>query len=433
MLANFLFFFTFGMMLLERTSRYFFVSSLPEDQANLGSLVFVSALYRHGDRTPVTSYPTDPYNNLSYWPVGWGQLTNIGKCQHYELGQWLRQRYSEFLTEVYSREDIYVRSTDVDRTLMSAASNLAGLYPPKGDQEWNRKIDWQPIPIHTVPEKMDEILAGKRSCAQYDAELLRVKTSPEVRRYNEEHADLYRYTSEHSGNKIHDAESLEFLYNTLFIEQLYNFTLPNWTKKVFPEQMMSVASYSFTIPANTKILQRLKIGPLVGQVMRHMMEKRDGIMKPDYKLTVYSAHDTTVANFLMALGVFDPQSPPYRSLVLVELWKNDQGEFQVRVLYRNSTKHEPYNLAIPGCAAVCPLEKFAELLKPVIPVNWEKECKMGIFSDDFAFNSLAILALMVNCILAVLLVFSVVFGIAYWRKQKVSSGYCYHRLQQDIS
>jgi lysosomal acid phosphatase len=60
-------------------------------------------------------------------------------------------------------------------------------------------------------------------------------------------------------------------------------------------------------------------------------------------------------------------------------------------LYRNSTTHKPYNLAIPGCAVLCPLEKFAELLKPVIPVNWEKECRMGILSDDFAFNKLAIL------------------------------------------
>jgi hypothetical protein len=49
---------------------------------------------------------------------------------------------------------------------------------------------------------------------------------------------------------------------------------------------------------------------------------------------MYSAHDTTVANFLMALGVFDPQSPPYRSLVLIELWKNNQGEFQVKVRIR---------------------------------------------------------------------------------------------------
>lgn len=62
------------------------------------------------------------------------------------------------LPEAYSPQDIYVRSTDVDRTLMSAASNLAGLYPPEGDQKWNRNIDWQPIPIHTVPEKMDEVL-----------------------------------------------------------------------------------------------------------------------------------------------------------------------------------------------------------------------------------------------------------------------------------
>jgi hypothetical protein len=60
-------------------------------------------------------------------------------------------------------------------------------------------------------------------------------------------------------------------------------------------------------------------------------------------------------------------------------------------LYRNSTTHELYNLAIPGCDAVCPLEKFVELLQPVIPVNWEKECKMGIFPDDFTLSSLAVI------------------------------------------
>jgi lysosomal acid phosphatase len=84
-----------------------------------------------------------------------------------------------------------------------------------------------------------------------------------MKQYNEEHADLYRYTSEQSGKNIHDPDSLEELYSVLCIEEMNNLTLPNWTKAVYPEKMISVAAYSFTIPAKTKLLQRLKIGKLV--------------------------------------------------------------------------------------------------------------------------------------------------------------------------
>ena len=66
-----------------------------------------------------------------------------------------------------SETDIYVRSTDVDRTLMSALSNLAGLYPPKGSQVWNPDLLWQPIPVHTRPLADDALLSSHAECPRF--------------------------------------------------------------------------------------------------------------------------------------------------------------------------------------------------------------------------------------------------------------------------
>lgn len=45
---------------------------------------------------------------------------------------------------------------------------------------------------------------------------------------------------------------------------------------------------------------------------------------------------------------------------------------------RNSTKHEPHPLTIPGCDFACPLDKFMDIMKPLIMSNdeWKKECTL---------------------------------------------------------
>ena len=118
-------------------------------------LELVQIVFRHGDRTPVLTYPNDPYQE-SFWKDygGFGQLTQKGMLQHYNYGKYLRERYSNFLNQTYNRENVFAISTDYDRTLMSAYSLLSSLYEPSGFQLWNKNVTWQPIPVHIGDSKV---------------------------------------------------------------------------------------------------------------------------------------------------------------------------------------------------------------------------------------------------------------------------------------
>lgn len=87
-----------------------------------------------------------------------GQLTNIGEKQQFELGNFLRERYDGFLDRFYSPHEIFVMSSDRDRTIMSAQVNLAALYkPPNISQNWNPLLPWTPVPIRTIPREEDKV------------------------------------------------------------------------------------------------------------------------------------------------------------------------------------------------------------------------------------------------------------------------------------
>lgn len=55
---------------------------------------------------------------------------------------------------------VYVRSTDFDRTLESAQANLAGLFPEAGPGR--PEAAWRPIPVHTVPVTEDKVRGSGR-------------------------------------------------------------------------------------------------------------------------------------------------------------------------------------------------------------------------------------------------------------------------------
>ncbi|KAK7084499.1 hypothetical protein SK128_021475, partial [Halocaridina rubra] len=345
-------------------------------------------MYRHGDRAPITLYPNDPYQDPSTWPNGLGQLTKRGKEMHYALGKWLRNRYDGFINKRWIPEEVYIRSTDVDRTLMSAACNLAAFYYPDKVDRFDDGLAWMPTPIHTAPLTQDDLLAVDDSCPRIKKELELQENLPIVKNVTDESQKLFKFLSEMSGENITSIIDVDYLYDTLRIEALYNHTLPAWTESVLP-QMKALSDFSFEIVAMSEELKRLRAGPIIKEIGNHMREKAEGKLEKQ-KMFVYSAHDTTLATLLLGLGVFNNIAPPYAATVLIELHKINDERF-VQMFLRNDTNmvEKPYVLRLPGCSDPCSLDQWLNITSIVVPDDWMEECKCDE-PYDFQINGATI-------------------------------------------
>jgi len=343
----------------------------PSLAQNASTLRLLQVLFRHGDRNPLTAYPEDPYG--SYWTQqGLGELTSLGKQQHYELGQYLRTRYEGFLQVDYNPDYVYVRSTDVDRTLMSALTDLAGLYPPTSDQLWDENLDWQPIPVHTVPTTADLVLDSDSLCPRYYLQHVETLASTAVLEFMLENEALIQLLENYLGARAEDLDQVWHMFDVINIERMKNFSLPDWVEEQW-EQLEAINVMYFYELFPNHITQRLRGGPLVKEWIQNM---NNTIADADTtQFFVYSAHDSTIVSVQQALQVYTNNTPPYASAMMVELHQID-GEYQVQILYRNDTLVDPYVLTLPGCTALCPLDSFVELTKDVLPGNILEECRL---------------------------------------------------------
>lgn len=88
----------------------------------------------------------------------------------------------------------------------------------------NKDIKWQPVPIHTIPEQFDFVLAAKKPCARYNQATKKYLNSPEFQTLLKKYKPLFQYLEKQSGAKIETLDQAQYLYNTLYIEQLKNYT-----------------------------------------------------------------------------------------------------------------------------------------------------------------------------------------------------------------
>ncbi|XP_054641992.1 lysophosphatidic acid phosphatase type 6 isoform X2 [Dunckerocampus dactyliophorus] len=351
-------------------------------------LKLVQVLFRHGARTPLKSIPdvmevqwvptlleppahthmnyvvTDLYGGPrppamledSYRKktlsggVFPGQLTTLGMQQLYELGKRLRRRYIEerpFLSATFSPTEVYVRSTNIIRTIESAKCLVAGLFQQK------QKV----VPILTTAAESEILYPNYHSC-----KLLRMLGSrrlAESSNLPDIAADLKSIQSELGIAARPDVDFI-LIRDDMVAREAHGLPCPpaltTWRSTV-EQRAVDMMCHVYE-PSKRESLQ-LCVGPLLHTFLLNIEEKLQGAStEPNRKLFLYSAHDTTLIPCLMALGIFDMQWPPYAADLTLELHQHQHTkEAFVKVSYKGQDQ------LVPGCSGLyCPLQEFKQVL-----------------------------------------------------------------------
>ncbi len=322
-------------------------------------MLFAVDLIRHGDRAPLTTLPCDPVA----WKEAPGELTPEGMQQEFLLGKKLRQKYVygyHLLDENYDAKTIYVRSTQTNRSLMSAESFLLGLYPLgtgpflQQDQTPALPMAYQPIPINAIPIEDDDLLIVKPSKNVY----FLAKNFIASYLWWHEKSQLLKTKIERwsvlSGFPIHNVLQLDALSDDLYIRHLHHLPFPKGiTQQDFADMMALDDEYyvhRFNQPGVSS--------PVGHRFLKFIVNNMEDVVakKSPLKYVLFSGHDASIRAVMTTLGAPLKEFPPYASDLNFALFEKN-AQYEVRVSYND----QPVNISFCGDYS-CSLAQFHALV-----------------------------------------------------------------------
>ncbi|KXJ74856.1 hypothetical protein RP20_CCG012841 [Aedes albopictus] len=340
----------------------------------------VLAMFRHGARSPLQSFPTDP--NVNYpWLYGKEELQPLGFEQMYQLGQNMRLRYKFFIPDdtIAMKRSIYAISSCLQRCIDSAQAFLTGFLKTSNSSMIRR----QPVPINVIPPDQDTFIRQNKTCEKVKHIMAQEMTNNAsfLSALNREAEALKKLISSEVGTPITSTmdtvmwmicDSLE-VYNTFGLKQ------PSWAYKIYPDRARAFLQGFLISYSSTPELKHIRGGAILSEYLKKMKAKRDGTLRYSQRMFFYSGHDVTQVNLFNSLGMKKQtlQRPELGSAIVFELHKNKDlwMDWELRMFhYENSSVQTPTELAIPNCPEPCKLTTFEQTVKHLLFDDYDELC-----------------------------------------------------------
>ncbi|CAK1542467.1 unnamed protein product [Leptosia nina] len=347
------------------------------DQNDDNELLLAFVVNRHGERTPDSdelSLSNEPerIKKLIYIE-GLEGLTNVGKRRAYQVGKFVRQRYGSegygLLSRLYLKDELMLRSTDKERTKMTAQLAMAALYPPEEDQQWDDGLGkvWQPVPYTAVPLKED-YLRYYSNCKRFQ-DLMAIAKAESLNQEFKPYTELFRLVNITTGRDFsQDPLLFETLFDLFKSQVSLGLDIPSWAKLVLPK-LGETARLAYRLYFRTDEMKRLGGGVILNDFIQAASDIIAG-KEVTKRVRLYSAHDFNIGSLMEVSGVsrHEQPVPEYGAVFALELFKSKStGEITVLPIYvAKAGESSLQKLHFKDCEAhsnYCHFDKFKNMTR----------------------------------------------------------------------
>ena len=372
---------------------------LIQNTSQQAELRWAFEIFRHGARTPYSGMTHEFEDCFGQKWYGQKELTGVVLRQHFLVGYRNRIKYTEknkLIKPYYDPREVYLISTDSNRTIMSANAQVQGLYTPgTGPLIYQNQSDYAVPPVvmseikdekeeldkldyAALPDKMNVIPVHSFFNADHFIQLQDKKVCPKTVEYytkNQKRKEVVEFLnnmtekygekmnekliiSDKSKDVLKDYTKAYYIFDTIICRYTEGYDLPDLGK---PDEELLNDSFKFfdydligNGIDNDRDICLYSMSPIFDRILQWIDKKieKDNKGERDYtnydipKFVMFSAHDSTCAAFMGFMKeVFDTESryPYFATNINLELYQNGRDYYIEYIINDESIKKISYS------------------------------------------------------------------------------------------